>query len=76
MKKLGVVHNLSYRGDLIVKAPYVPSVGQEVLDKRGLPLGKVRRVFGPVKAPYVSVEPFREPGLALVRSQVFVEVQR
>lgn len=74
MKKLGVVHNLSYRGDLIVRAPYPPEVGQEVLDKRGRRLGKVRRVFGPVKSPYVSVEPFGEPGLALVRSQVFEEV--
>ncbi len=74
MKKLGVIHNLSYRGDLIVRASQAPGVGQEVLNKRGLPLGKVKRVFGPVKAPYVSVEPFEEPGLALVRSQVFVKV--
>ncbi len=74
MKKLGVVHNLSYRGDLVIRALKAPPLGTRVLDKRGRPLGRVRRVFGPVKSPYVTVEPLREPGLGLVGSQAFSEV--
>lgn len=73
MKKLGTVHNLSYHGDLIVKAAFAPPPGTVILDARGRALGRVRRVFGPVAGPYVTVQPQRPPGLQVVRSEVFVE---
>ncbi len=74
MKKLGVVQNFSYKGDFLVKASFSPRMGQEVHDARGRALGRVRRVFGPVKGPYVTVEPLHEVGLGLVGSDVYVEV--
>lgn len=75
MRKLGVVRNLSYKGDVLVKASFAPRVGEDVLDARRRPLGRVRRVFGPVEAPYVTVEPYREPSLGIIGSDVSVEVR-
>ncbi len=66
--------NLSYKGDLLVKASFAPRVGEEVFDARKRPLGRVRRVFGPVKSPYVMVEPHQEPSLRLIDSDVCVDV--
>ncbi len=75
MQKMGVIQNVSYKGDLLVKAVFAPRVGQEVLDGRKTSLGRVRRVFGPVAAPYVTVEPQGEPSLGLLGSDVWVDVK-
>ncbi len=72
---MGIVHDLSYRGHILVKASFAPSEGQEVRDARRRPLGRVKRVFGPVKAPYVTIEPREEPSLGLIGSDVCVEVE-
>lgn len=74
MRKLGVVRNLSYKGDLIVKASFAPRLGERVLDASKRPVGRVKRVFGPVKAPYVTVKPNDEPPLGLIGSDVYLEV--
>lgn len=73
MKKLGTVQDLSFRGDLLVRASFAPSPDARVLDARGRPLGHVKRVFGPVAAPYLAVKPVRETNLRLIGSPVYVE---
>lgn len=75
MKKLGVIQNLSYKGDLLIKATFAPRRGQEVLGAQKTALGRVRRVFGPVRAPYVAVEPHGDPNLGLLGSDAWVEVE-
>ncbi|MFQ5838575.1 MAG: H/ACA ribonucleoprotein complex subunit GAR1 [Thermoplasmata archaeon] len=75
MKKLGVVNNLSYKGDILVKASFAPRMGEGVLDAAKRPLGRVIRVFGPARSPYVTVEPLDEPPLGLIGSDVYVEVE-
>lgn len=75
MEKLGIVQNVSYKGDLLVRAAFAPRLGQEVLDTRKTLLGRVRRVFGPVGSPYVTVEPRDKPSLGLLGSDVWVEVR-
>jgi RNA-binding protein len=74
MKKLGVVHNLSYKGDILVKASFAPRTGDKVLDASKRPLGRVKRVFGPVRSPYVTVETAQDPTLGLIGSDVYIEV--
>lgn len=76
MKKLGVVKDLSYRGDLLVRGAFAPDRGAEVLDARGRALGRVKRVFGPVGAPYVAVKPKGAPKLGLLGTGVYVEVTK
>lgn len=73
MEKLGTVHDLSYRGDLLVRGGFAPALEDVVLDGRGRPLGHVKRVFGPVARPYVAVQPIRETPLSLMGSTVYVE---
>jgi RNA-binding protein len=73
MKKLGTIKDFSYRGDLVVKATFAPAPGAGVLDRRKRNLGRVVRVFGPVRAPYVTVKPTKQPKLHLLGSGVYVE---
>ena len=57
MRLLGVIENVNPRGDIIVRAgeQLNPAVGSKVFDKKRRPVGSVRRVFGPVKKPYIAV---------------------
>ncbi len=73
MRKLGIVKDFSYRGDLVVKATFAPTPGAGVLDHRKRNLGRVVRVFGPVRAPYVTLKPATQPKLSLLGSGVYVE---
>ncbi|MFQ5907324.1 MAG: H/ACA ribonucleoprotein complex subunit GAR1 [Thermoplasmata archaeon] len=73
MRKLGAIKDFSYRGDLLVKAGFAPPPDAAVFDARKRTLGRVLRVFGPVRAPYVTVKPAREPKLPLLGSEVYVE---
>ncbi|MFQ5918814.1 MAG: H/ACA ribonucleoprotein complex subunit GAR1, partial [Thermoplasmata archaeon] len=73
MKKLGTIKDFSYRGDLVVRATFAPPPGARVRDRRKQTLGRVVRVFGPVRAPYVTVKPTKQPKLRLLGSGVYVE---
>ena len=62
MKQLGTVKNVIHDGSILVSvsgfpADCMPARGIRVFDRRGLPVGRVARVFGPVNAPYVSLRP-------------------
>ena len=57
MKKLGIVKNVIHDGTILLRASEIPVPGTRAYDLRGVEVGKVTRVFGPVKEPYVSLKP-------------------
>ncbi|AEH23880.1 Gar1/Naf1 family protein [Pyrococcus yayanosii] len=57
MKRLGKVSHYAKQGLLIVRTNWVPTLNEPVVDKNLKPVGIVKDVFGPVKAPYVAVKP-------------------
>jgi len=73
MKRLGVVDNLSHNGSVLIRADFAPDKGAQVLDRRKNTIGKVWRVFGPVKRPFAAVRPSQKPPLSLVGSEVYLE---
>lgn len=71
-RKLGVVENIAHDGSLLVRSNFAPARGAEILDKRNRPLGRVMRVFGPVKEPFTSVRPSAPAAPSLVGADVYV----
>jgi RNA-binding protein len=71
---LGHIKGLGYNGKLIVKGDFAPRLNMEVLDKKRKVIGKISRVFGPVKSPYIAVNPPRgyNPSFDIVGNQVYV----
>ncbi|WP_456423602.1 Gar1/Naf1 family protein [Thermococcus sp.] len=57
MKRLGKVSHYAKQGFLIVRANWVPSLNEPVVDKDLKAVGVVKDVFGPVDYPYVAVKP-------------------
>ncbi len=76
MRRLGVVENISYNGDVMVRAAFAPHRGVRVVDRRGRPLGRVKRVFGPVREPFVAVQSFKPAPLALMGAEVYVKQEQ
>ncbi len=73
MRSLGHVENIAYDGLVLVRAGFAPRKGVVVLDRRKRPVGRVVRVFGPVKEPFAAVRPDGKPGVSLIGSEVFVD---
>ena len=57
MDILGVVEEVTHEGNIIVKGTVTPEYGNLVYDSKKKKIGVVKRVFGPVDGPYVSVAP-------------------
>jgi RNA-binding protein len=55
LRRLGTVLHVTKRGAIIVQTDKSPPIGADVVDKKARVIGRVHDVFGPVKAPYVSV---------------------
>ena len=56
-KMLGVAYGVS-RGYIIARAESSkPIVGVKVYDKKGRNIGRIYRIFGPVKKPYYAIKP-------------------
>lgn len=55
MDYLGVVETVSGEERFVVKAEMTPEVNDQVFDQKGTKLGTVKRIFGPVDGPYVTV---------------------
>lgn len=78
MKRLGMVLHLSAHGLLIVRLEEasLPKINAKVVSKKMDRIGTVYDIFGPEKAPYVSVKlDKRMPRTgvqALVNERVFV----
>ncbi len=71
-KRLGVVENIAHDGSILVRSEFAPARGVDVLDHRHRLLGRVVRVFGPVKEPFISVRPAAPAALSLIGADVFV----
>ena len=71
-RRLGVVENIGHDGSLLVRSEFTPARGADVMDKRNRPLGRVARVFGPVKQPFTMVRPSVPAVPSLVGADVFV----
>ena len=71
IKRIGVVENVSYDGSLVVRCQSPPRFGSRVVDKRSRPLGKVVKVFGPVREPFASVRPTAKLSLSVLGSEVY-----
>ena len=57
MDFLGVAEEVTSDGKIIVLGVTAPEIGDPVFDARQRRIGSVKRVFGPVDGPYVSVVP-------------------
>ena len=57
MDVLGIVENVSHEGLIIIRGDAVPDHGNIVYDAGKKRIGRVKRVFGPVERPYISVIP-------------------
>ena len=74
MRLLGVVQDISHDGKLIVKARFAPRIKEIVRDNLKGEIGRVSKVFGPVRSPYVAIEPRNEQRtLAVLGKEVYVQ---
>ncbi|MDO9537684.1 MAG: Gar1/Naf1 family protein [Thermoplasmata archaeon] len=65
MKKLGTVKNVIHDGTILLNTSgttvqEIPAPGARVYDSRGMEIGRVARVFGPVKEPYIALKPISD----------------
>jgi RNA-binding protein len=70
-KRLGTVENFAVNGTVLIRADLAPPLGTGVVDAKGQAVGTVVRVFGPVRRPYLSVEPAGKPSLSLLGKEVY-----
>lgn len=65
--------NVSHEGKLIVKADFAPAENALVVDSRKRKIGKVTKIFGPVRAPYVAIWPMRgQRALTIVGQELYI----
>ena len=77
VRLLGVIQDISHDGRLIVKAKFAPSLREIVRDNVKGEVGRVVKVFGPVRAPYVAIEPRKElRTLAVLGKEVYVQQEK
>ena len=57
LRRIGHVLHLSATRNIIIKADYIPHIGDKVSDEKLKPVGNVFDVFGPTSSPYVAVKP-------------------
>lgn len=77
MRLLGVIQDISHDGKLIVKARFAPNMRELVRDNLKVEIGRVAKVFGPVRSPYVAIEPRKElKTLAVLGKEVYVQQER
>lgn len=72
MRRLGVVENIAHDGTVLVRSEFAPSRGTDVLDKRNRALGRVVKVFGPVREPFAAVRPSGAVSLSLIGAEVYI----
>ncbi|MFA6804701.1 MAG: Gar1/Naf1 family protein [Candidatus Methanomethylophilaceae archaeon] len=56
MELLGTVEETTSDGKAVVRSEKLPEIGDPVFDRREKKVGNVKRIFGPVDEPYVSVQ--------------------
>ncbi|MCQ5376000.1 MAG: Gar1/Naf1 family protein [Methanomassiliicoccales archaeon] len=74
IRLLGAVQEIAFDGKFVVRATFAPNIGMSVLDNRKRVIGRVKRVFGPVNNPFVSIEPANNyRPTDVVGKQIYVE---
>jgi RNA-binding protein len=73
MDVFGVVEDVSHEGLIIVRSDAAPDHGDVVYDEKQKRIGTVKRVFGPVDRPYVSVVPAEKPMKNISGRKVYFE---
>jgi len=77
LRLLGVVQDISHEGKLVVKARFAPKMREIVRDNLRTEIGRVSKVFGPTRSPYVAIEPRKElRTLAVLGKEVYVQEER
>jgi len=77
VRLLGVVQDISHDGRLIVKARFAPELREQVRDNVNTEIGRVAKVFGPVRSPFVAITPREEhKTLAVLGKEVYVQGER
>jgi RNA-binding protein len=77
LRLLGVVQDISHDGKLIVKARFAPNLKELVRDNLKGEVGRVSKIFGPVRSPYIAIEPRKElKTLAVLGKEVYVQQER
>ncbi len=72
MDCLGSVETVSGEGRFVVKAVTVPDMNDVVFDSEGKRMGTVKRIFGPVEGPYVTINADKDVSLAdLVGKKIY-----
>jgi RNA-binding protein len=57
LKRLGKILHLSNSKKLILKTKAPVRLGTTVLTAKRKPVGRVFDIFGPIKNPYIAIEP-------------------
>ena len=57
MEYLGEVETITNDGKIVIRAVSAPDVNSAVFDGAEKRIGTVKRVFGPVDSPYVTISP-------------------
>jgi rRNA processing protein Gar1 len=76
MRLFGIVKGTNPRGELIARASGRERVkaGNRMFDKRRNQIGTVKRVFGPVRSPYVCIRPKKGvDGDDLKETEVYID---
>lgn len=60
MEHLGIVEEVTRDGRLIIRCNTLPNLGEPVFDSKQRRMGVVKRAFGPVDEPYISVTPGKD----------------
>ena len=63
MEYLGEVESITNDGKIVIRAIDTPSPNAPVFDHRERRIGTVKRIFGPVDSPYVTVAPSEKTNL-------------
>ena len=74
MKVLGTIQEIACDGSMIVRGSMAPPNRSKVVDNRKRTLGRVRRVFGPVDTPYISIDTTGDISLiGMIGKKVYIE---
>ncbi len=57
LKRLGKILHLSNSKKLILRTALNVRTGAKVLIANGKPVGRIFDIFGPIKNPYISIDP-------------------
>lgn len=63
MEYLGEIEAVTNDGNIVVRAVVTPDPNSPVFDSRERRIGTVKRIFGPVDSPYVTIVPTEKGNL-------------